>query len=95
MPYLASVEVSKRYSNRIKNIEQIKFLDMYNSNLSRSIRKNYKTRRNDRTLIRKEILWSVLWAAEILWSVLWAALKTSARAKSYDFLYIYTSQDTR
>ena len=26
----------------------------------------------------------------LLWRVLWAALKTIARAKSYDFLHIYT-----
>ena len=41
---------------------------------------NYKTHRDDRPLIRKEILWSVLRAV----------LKTSPRVKSYDLLHICT-----
>ena len=61
-----------------EDIEQIQLLDIYNSNLSRGVWENYKTHRDDRPLIRKEILWSVLRAA----------LKSSPRVKSYDLLHI-------
>ena len=44
------------------------------------VEEKYKEYRVHRPFIRKEILWSVLWAA----------LKTSARAKSCNFLHIYT-----